>query len=243
MNKKIGHIQAIYRYPVKSMAGEPLEHTQLGWHGLEGDRRFAFNIVADTGGFPWLSASKLPTLLLYKPIQQDTTKNDHLPTHVLTPDGKTLGIRSDELRDEVMDRFGADVRLMLLQQGIFDEAAVSLICLTTTHKIANESNLPHDVRRFRPNIVIDTQDSEPFTEDQWVGKTIIFGDSEDSPAIQITNRDKRCMMINLHPDTAQSDPVVMKTVVRLNQNYAGVYAAVIRLGKLAVGQPVYLNRD
>lgn len=70
MDIEIGRIQAIYRYPVKSMAGEVLERTQLGWYGLEGDRRFAFRRVAEKGGFPWLTASKVPALLLYRPIRQ-----------------------------------------------------------------------------------------------------------------------------------------------------------------------------
>jgi uncharacterized protein YcbX len=41
MTVEIGHVEAIFRYPVKSMAGEPLEAAELGWHGLEGDRRLA----------------------------------------------------------------------------------------------------------------------------------------------------------------------------------------------------------
>jgi uncharacterized protein len=237
---EIGHIQAIYRYPVKSMAGESLEQTQLGWHGLEGDRRFAFRRVAEQGGFPWLTAGKLPALLLYKPVRQDTSDND-LPTHVMTPEGKCLELRSNELRDEIISRYQANVELMQLKQGIFDEAAVSLLSLATSHKITNDSGKPPDIRRFRPNIVIDTGQSEPFTEDQWVGKTITFGDTSDSPAVQVTLRDMRCAMINLNPDTAQPDPAVLKTVVQLNQTCAGVYGTVIHPGPLAVGQTVYLR--
>lgn len=239
--EEIGHIQAIYRYPVKSMAGESLERTQVGWYGLEGDRRFAFRRVAEQGGFPWLTASKLPALLLYKPVRQDKSQDNDLPSHIMTPEGKMLEIRSNELRDEIVSRYRAEVELMQLNQGIFDEAAISLLSLATSHKITDDSEQPSDIRRFRPNIVIDTQQSEPFTEDQWVGKTVIFGDTGDSPAVQVTLRDKRCAMINLNPDTAQSDPVVLKTVVQLNQTCAGVYGTVIRLGALAVGQTVYLR--
>ena len=81
MDVEIGRIQAIYRYPVKSMAGEALEHSQLGWYGLDGDRRFAFRRIAKQDGFPWLTASKLPALLLYKPIRQRF--NDYLRTTTL----------------------------------------------------------------------------------------------------------------------------------------------------------------
>ncbi len=241
MDIQIGHIQAIYRYPVKSMAGEALEQSQLGWHGLEGDRRFAFRRVAERGGFPWLTGSRLPELLLYKPIRQDSSENDPLPTHVVTPEGVVLAIRGDELRDEITHRYGADVEMMQLNQGVFDEAVVSLMTLATSDQITNDVGKPSDIRRFRTNIVISTQNGQPFAEDQWVGKTIVFGDAVYSPAVQITLRDKRCAMVNLNPDTAQSDPAVLKTVVQLNQNCAGVYGMVIRVGALAVGQPVYLR--
>jgi uncharacterized protein YcbX len=238
MDVVIGHIQAIYRYPVKSMAGETPERTQLGWHGLEGDRRFAFRRVAERGGFPWLTAGKLPELLLYKPIRQD---NAELPSHVMTPEGKVLGITSDELRAEITGRYGADVEMMQLKQGIFDDAAISMISSATSHKITSDSGNPPDIRRFRPNIVIDTHGSEPFAEDQWVGKTVVLGDAQDSPAVQVTIRDLRCAMVNLDPDTAQPDPSVLKAVAQLNQTCAGVYGTVIRTGELSVGQTVYLR--
>jgi uncharacterized protein YcbX len=241
MGVEIGCVQAIYRYPIKSMAGESLESAQLGFHGLEGDRRFAFRRVGEQGGFPWLTAGKLPELLLYKPIRQGTAQDNNLPTHVITPAGKVLELRSDELRDEIVHRYEADVQLMQLNQGIFDEASISLLSLATSHKITDDSGQVPDIRRFRPNIVIDTRQSEPFTEDQWVGKTITFGDTEDSPAVQLTLRDLRCAMVNLHPDTAQSDAAVLKTVAKLNQTCAGVYGTVIRHGELVVGQPVYLK--
>ncbi|MBI4624967.1 MAG: MOSC N-terminal beta barrel domain-containing protein [Verrucomicrobia bacterium] len=56
---EIGQVEAIFRYPVKSMGGERLEVAQLGWHGLEGDRRRAFRRIDDRSGFPWLTASKV----------------------------------------------------------------------------------------------------------------------------------------------------------------------------------------
>jgi hypothetical protein len=54
-------------------------------------------------------------------------------------------------------------------------------------------------------------------------------------------KDERCVMVNLDPDTAESDSRVMKTVVRLNENYAGVYGTVVRTGELRVGQVVTLG--
>ena len=64
---KVGEVEALFRYPIKSMRGEPLEVADLGWHGLDGDRRLAFRRAGDRGGFPWLTASKLPELILFAP--------------------------------------------------------------------------------------------------------------------------------------------------------------------------------
>ena len=253
---ELGRISAIFRYPVKSMAGELLDVARLGWHGIEGDRRLAFRRLTDKSGFPWLTASKLPQLLLYKPVRLDSNANSKngelLPTHVCTPDGKEYELRSDELREELSSRYGSDVELMNLKSGIFDESSISVISLGTVHSVARESGRGVDLcdlRRFRPNVVIETDSAEPFEEDRWVGRTLTFGEgasgaaaiAASGAAIGVTMRDERCVMVNLDPDTAERDSEVMKTVVRMNKNYAGVYGTVVRAGELRVGQVVTLG--
>src|ERR1700674_5315894 len=151
----LGRISAIFRYPVKSMAGELLDVARLSWHGIEGDRRFAFRRLTDKSGFPWLIASKLPQLLLYKPFGLDSN-----PTHVRTPDGKEYELRSDELREELSRQYGSDVELMNLKHGIFDEACISVISLGTVHCVGRESGRDVDLRRFRPNVVIETDSAD-----------------------------------------------------------------------------------
>jgi uncharacterized protein YcbX len=241
MNIEIGQIKAIFRYPVKSMAGEQLDTVSLGWHGLDGDRRFAFRRIADQGGFPWLTASRMPELILFKPLCRDLGSGNQLPMRVRTPEGKTLLLQGAELRAEIARRHGAEVELMQLNQGVFDEASVSLITLATCLHIERESGLNLDIRRFRPNIFIETYGNQPFEEDHWVGKVMSFGESAEGAAVSVTLRDKRCVMINLDPETAQADPSVLKSVVRLNQNNAGVYGAVVRTGDLSIGQKIYLK--
>ena len=89
---KIGEVEALFRDPVKSMSGEPLEVADLGWHGLDGDRRLAFRRLDDRGGFPWLSASKLPELILFAPQRRESEAGGGLPTHVCTPEGDELDL-------------------------------------------------------------------------------------------------------------------------------------------------------
>ena len=225
------------------MAGIPTESAFLGWHGLNGDRRFAFRRVADHSGFPWLTASRLPELLLYHPLGLDESSGEPLPTRVRTPAGTHLDLHSAELRTELADRFGSDVELMKLTHGIFDDATVSVISLATITGIGLGAGVALDRRRFRANIVLETNNREPFLEDGWVGGTLTFGDSEPRAAVTVTQRDVRCMMINLDPDTATQDPRVLKSVVRLNQNNAGVYGTVVRTGGIRVGQQVSLVVD
>jgi len=236
----VGHVREIVRYPIKSMAGTAIESTFLGWHGLEGDRRFAFRRIGDDGGFPWLSASRLPQLLLYQPIGIDESTGQPLPTHVRKPDGLDVELRSAELRTEIGERFGSSVELMKLKHGIFDEATVSVISLATIAGIGREVGLDLDRRRFRANIVLETEHSDPFLEDGWVGHALTFGDNDAGPAVSVTMCDLRCVMINIDPETAEQDTRIMKTTVHLNKNNAGVYATVLRTGTIRVGDGVTL---
>src|SRR5215467_4026051 len=123
---RVGRVCEIVRYPVKSMAGSATESAFLGWHGLAGDRRFAFRRAGGDGGFPWLSASRLPDLLLYQPLGIDESNSEPLPTHVRTPSGSTFALGSRELTADLVERLGSGLDLMKLKHGIFDEAALSV---------------------------------------------------------------------------------------------------------------------
>ncbi len=245
MHIEIGHIEAIFRYPVKSMAGERLEVANLGWHGLEGDRRLAFRRLDDHTGFPWLSASQLPELLLFSPHRRESEAGapgrGDLPTHIRTPDGHELPAFGADLAKEVGRRCGAPVQLMHLKHGIFDDASVSVIAADTVGEIARLAGQSPDVRRFRPNVLVQLLRPVPFQEDEWLGGVLSFGEGDDAPAISDTQRDVRCSMVNLDPDSAGKAPEMLKAVVGANQNNAGIYGTVTRIGQLAVGQPIFLR--
>jgi uncharacterized protein YcbX len=238
---EIGHVEAIFRYPVKSMAGERLEVAQLGWHGVEGDRRLAFRRIDDHSGFPWLTASKLPALLLFAPLRREDGAKEDLPTHIRTPDGEEMPVFGEALAREVGRRYGAPVQMMQLRHGIFDEASISVIASDTVREIGQLAGRSLDMRRFRPNVVVRLLRSVPFQEDEWLGGVLSFGEGDDAPAITVTMRDVRCSMVNLDPDSASPAPEVLTAVVRANQNNAGIYGAVTRIGRLAVGQTILLR--
>jgi MOSC domain-containing protein len=238
---EIGHVEAIYRYPVKSMGGERLEVAKLGWHGIEGDRRLAFRRMDDRGEFPWLTATRLFDLLLFAPQRREDGAQGELPTHVRTPDGEELPVFGEDLATEIGRRYGSPVQMMHLNRGIFDEASISVIASDTVREILRLAGRSPDVRRFRPNVVVRLLRSVPFQEDEWLGGVLSFGEGEDAPAITVTRRDVRCSIVNLDPESASSAPEVMKAVVRANQNNAGIYGEVTRIGQLAVGQTIRLQ--
>ena len=241
MLTEIGRVEAIFRYPVKSMAGERVDVANLGWNGLEGDRRLAFRRVEDHSGFPWLTATKFPDLLLFTPKPSMEGAQRDLPTHVRTPDGEEMPVFGEDLAAEVGRRYGAPVQMTHLRHGIFDDASISVIATDTVCEIARLAGVSPDIRRFRPNILVRSLRSVPFQEDQWLGGVLSFGTEQDASAISVTMRDVRCSMVNLDPDSAKSTPEVIKTVVRVNQNNAGIYGTVTRVGRLAVGQAVYFQ--
>jgi uncharacterized protein YcbX len=243
MLTEIGHIEALFRYPVKSMAGERLEAANLGWHGLEGDRRLALRRmqINDRAGMPWLTASKLPELVLFTPCHREDGATVDIPTHIRTPDSKELPVFGDDLAEEIGRRYGAPVQMMQLRHGIFDEATISVIATDTVNEISRLAGQSPDVRRFRPNVVVRLLRPAPFQEDQWLGGMFQFGDSDDAPAIAVTMRDERCSMLNIDPDSAGLAPEMMKAVVRVHHNTAGIYGAVTRTGRLAVGQTIFLR--
>ena len=238
MPVKIGEIEALYRYPVKSMRGETVDAADLGWHGIDGDRRFGLRRVGDRSGFPWLTASKLPELILFTPLRKGANSE---VTHVRTPEGEELDLFGPELAAEIARRQGTPVEVTYLNRGIFDEASVSVITSATVAATTRLADQEPDVRRFRPNILIASSRSAPFEEDEWVGGVLSFGDGDDAPSAVVTNRDERCAMVNFDPDSARPAPQLLKAIVQQRQNLVGVYGATVRRGRLAVGEPVFFE--
>jgi len=241
MSIEIGRIEALYRYPVKSMRGEAREAATLGWHGLEGDRRFAFRRLDARGEFPWLTASQVPALVLYAPRRGDED-GEELPTLVRTPEGEDLELLGDALAAQIAGRTGGAVQAMQLKHGVFDEFPISVITSATVREVSRLAGTSADARRFRPNILVRSTRAVPFEEDDWVGSVLTFGESRDAPGVAVTMRDVRCAMVNIDPDRGTISPEMLKAVVRQHENTAGIYATVTRVGRLAVGQPIVLHR-
>lgn len=241
MRVKIGQIEAIFRYPVKSLRGEPLTAATLGWHGLKGDRRLALRRLDDRGGFPWLTASKLPDLVLFTPQHREDADGESLPTHVLTPEGHEMPVFGEPLAHEIERRYGSAVEMTHLRHGVFDDATISVITSDTVREVCRLAGKNPDVRRFRPNIVVRSTRAVPFEENGWLRGTLVFGETDDAPAVIVAMHDVRCVVVNVDPDDGSLAPEVLKAAVSANRNNVGIYGAVTRVGRLEVGQNVVLH--
>lgn len=219
------------------MAGIELQEAILGFNGLAGDRRFGIQRLGDKGGFPWVSASKLPELLLYEPGELNESDFEPIPQKIRTPKGRVLDVFDAGLDVEISGKLGFDVEMTKIKQGIFDDSPLSIITTSTIGLVCDQAGIEADARRFRANLVVEMEDSKPFGEDSWVGKMIRIG---QTAAVFATKRDIRCKMIGIDPDTANYDPSLLKTVVDLNDNNAGVYCTVLSPGKLHVGDELFV---
>ena len=236
----VGRVTALYRHPIKSMAARPLARASVDRYGIAGDRRFALRRRGDASGFPWLTASKLPALIRYEVCCASGDAPSRTAMHVHSPEGDFLSCDGDELSRHFAGAHGARVELTHLTQGMFDLAGLSVITTQTLASLAAMLGMPMDPRRFRPNIVIDAgSGGGAFPENAWVGTELAFGDPARGPRISVTELDERCAMINFDPDTGESAPMVLRTVVRERGNKAGVYAVPARAGHVAVGDDAY----
>ena len=110
---------------------------------------------------PWLTASKLPDLLLFAPYRRPDGSQGDLPTHIRTPEGEEMPAFGEDLATEVGRRYGAPVQMMQWGHGIFDEASLSVIASDTVREIGRLAGRSLDGRRFRPNAVVRLLRSVP----------------------------------------------------------------------------------
>jgi uncharacterized protein YcbX len=232
--REVGRVAALWRYPVKSMAPEALERVEVGWHGIAGDRRWAF-VRADQerNGFPWLTIRELPELARYQPWLVDPARADATAVRVRTPAGAEFGVADPALAAEL----GAGVRVMKLDRGAFDTLPLALISRQTLVGLGALVGRELAVERFRPNLLIDGVDGTAYPEDAWVGATLQIG----ALRMRVDKRDQRCVVVNIDPVTGARDPAILSTIGRARQACLGVYGSVAIPGAIGVGDPVMLD--
>jgi uncharacterized protein YcbX len=227
----VGRVVALWRYPVKSMAAEPMTAADVSWHGLAGDRRWAFiRGGQERSGFPWLTLRQRRDLVRYRPWFVEPDRPDRSPTMVHTPAGEEFDVADPGLAAEL----GAGVRVIKQDRGVFDALPLSIITTQTLAGLGALTGADLDVRRFRPNLLIEAAGSAAFPEDAWVGHVLRVG----GVRLRVDGRDKRCVVVNIDPATARRDPTVLRVIARERQVRLGVYGSTVQPGHVAVGDPV-----
>lgn len=258
----VGTVESLWRYPVKSMRGEELEEMFAGFAGVYGDRIFAFRSSAKQAGFPHLTAREHPEMLLYRPRFRHPEKAaaplnltaaeklgsgatpvyappEDLMLDVETPSGATLAIDDPALLDLLRDGLDSQHHLTLHRsdRSLTDCRPLSLLAVQTVKQISEETGSPVDKRRFRANIYLDLESAEGFSEDEFVGRSLRIG---SKVTLAILQRDSRCMIVTLDPESVKKSPAILKTVAGAHQNMTGIYAAVLAEGMVRKGDPVEL---
>jgi uncharacterized protein YcbX len=233
-NREVARVVSLFRYPVKSMAAEVLDDVDVSWHGLAGDRRWAF--IQDghaRSGFPWLTVRELPVMWRYRPSFVEPLRPDKSPTRVCTPTGRDLDVVDPELAAEL----GAGVRVVKHDRGVFDTFPLSLISTRTLADLGATVGMPLDPLRFRPNLLVEAIDDAPFPEETWVGSVLRIGDLR----MRLDKRDQRCIMVNVDPQTTKRNAAVLRAIGRDRQACLGVYGSTVTPGRVAVGDFVSIE--
>jgi uncharacterized protein YcbX len=256
--ERIGTLETVCRYPVKSMAGEEIDEAFVGFSGLMGDRAFAFVREPGPSGFPWLTGREQEDLILYRPRFTDAATTA-LPRgveksfgmapgvfvaypepaafaiSVTTPGGQTWPVDSAELKAELEQKSGQKVRLRFSDRSHWDCRPVSLFGNASAVALGEQLGMSMDRRRFRANFYADWDGGQAFREDELVGRTLAVG---DRLRLAVLERDPRCKMITLDPDTGAEDSSVLQHLTKTRGATIGVYAAVLTEGVVRRGDSI-----
>jgi uncharacterized protein YcbX len=252
--KIVGAVESLWRYPVKSMCGEELQEAFVGFPGIYGDRLYAFRSSAAPKGFPYLTGREQEGMLQYRatyrhansmsqpgnlaeaeaiapgltPVYADPS--DRM-VDVETPAGELLAIDDPlligKLREGIRDV--DELTLLRSDRAMTDCRPISLFSTNTARQLGQELGIEMDKRRFRANVYVDLESGDGFGENEFVGRTLRIG---AKTVIAVTDRDPRCKMITLDPDTSHANPEVMRLVARAHDGKAGVYGAVLVEGTI-----------
>ena len=230
----VGRVAGLWRYPVKSMAAEGLEDVEVSWHGLAGDRRWAF--IRDgqvRSGFPWLTIRERPEMARYRPRFAEPDRPDASRTLVRTPSGRELDAADPALAAEL----GPGVRVIKQNRGVFDTMPLSLLTTQTLDGAGRLAGAVLTAERFRPNLLVEAASGPEFPEDSWVGRVLRVG----SLRMRVDQRDQRCVMVTIDPVTLARNPAILRAIARERDARLGVYGSTVAPGRVAVGDPVEIE--
>ncbi|MBR1200608.1 MOSC domain-containing protein [Bradyrhizobium sp. AUGA SZCCT0240] len=258
----VGRIESVWRYPVKSMRGEMLPEAYVSFSGVLGDRLYAVHNSAAPTAFPYLTARARPDMLLYRPFFREPARSvlpsnlaeaeargpgitplfpglEDLAVDVAAPSGEIFGVDDDRLLGALTDESSPGTLTMRRSdRAITDCRPLSLLATRTIDGIGRAVGLRLDKRRFRENLYVDLNSGESFAEDAFVGRRLRIG---PKLTVHILERDIRCRMINIDPESLEENSEILQYVAKNHDNRAGVYAAVLVEGLVRPGDEIVVE--
>jgi uncharacterized protein YcbX len=215
----------IWRYPVKSMAGERLDSCAVGEMGLEGDRRWAF-----VDGSP-NRAGKLFTIRQDERLMTYGARLAGGHVEVVTSRGEVRDLDA-QMVAELAAEASRPLSLREVEGANFDDSPVLVVNLATVVEFGVQAGMHVDHRRFRANLYVDGL--APEEEIGWVGRRVQVGDAE----LEVVSRCERCVVITRDPETTSTTPELLRLLTETLETCMGVYCRVTRPGRVATGDSV-----
>lgn len=215
----------MWRYPVKSMRGEPLRSVELGAGGMPHDRRYAImDSDPNRSGKP-LTARIDKRLLGYAAAVRDEA------TYVRTPDGDEHDVHAPAWLERLSNEISRPVSLQSFPDAQHDDADILVLNAASLRALSDEYGAWVNPLRFRPNFVVDDPDVAPYIESAWEGRDISVGGA----VLHVQYPDQRCVLTTIDPETLETDPSFLRLVVEKHGGCFGMYCSIVRSGAVALG--------
>jgi uncharacterized protein len=238
-----GSVSRLWRWPVKSMAGEELRALSVGPRGVGGDRTHAV-LHEHKGAWRPLTAREAPRLLSWRaayPFNLDAGLDPASPPHAIVsePDGiRSWRWGDPRLRSALERDLGRPLRLERDLGGIPDVPGTVLVTVAASlAALSKELGTEVDARRFRPNLHLEL-DAEPWAEAGWAGAEI---ELEGGVRVRIDGPCERCAIPTRDPDTQQKWPELLKHLTAEHGQDFGLLARVVVPGRVHAGGQVRIR--
>lgn len=217
----------LWRYPVKSMAGERLDACEVAETGIVGDRRWALVDGSPNRAGKPLTIRQDGRLMTYR------ARLAGGDVEVVTPGGEVAAL-DGRLVSLIAAETARPLTLRELEGQNFDDSPVLLVNLSTVAEFGLRAGMDVDPRRFRANLYV--AGLEPEEEIGWIGRRVAVGEVE----LEVVSRCERCVVITRDPDTTAATPELLRVLSQTHQTCMGVYCRVTRPGHVASGDHVAL---
>ena len=234
MDPAVGTVAGLWRWPVKSMAGERMSALRVDTRGAGGDRTHAV-LHEHKGERKPLTAREAPRLLAWQagyPFDADGGIDPRRPPHaiVTAPDGNRYRWGDPRLRTALEDDLGRPVWLRRDVAGIQDLPNTLLVTTRASlDALGAELGGAIDLRRFRTNLHLE-MDAPAWAELGWEGAELAF---EGGVRLRLLHPCARCAIPTRDPDTQVKWPQLLKHLTARHGMCFGINARVIAGGRVA----------